>query len=653
MTKSDKDDLTLPLEQHAWEMARQPVGIAGQLGRTTQILRHYNLAQVGRRALNIAVRRLNRKKKVGSAKGLNSADLKTSQIVSKLAQLVVNNCREHPSHSRCNLGRGSFVLLNHEVQASGFRMSQNLLLAQTHLWRFQFHYHEFLLTQAAQGNWSDICEFLSGWLSDYDPEKTLASADSWHPYCISRRAIAWVLLLVYSRDQQNALGDELSIQMIESLVHQTQHLSSNLEWDLGGNHLLENAAALAIVGGVLESGQAANWRSIARAVLERELPSQVLSHGEHFELSPMYHCQILSNLLRIDLCCRDDESLTSLVDPYIGPMSVFLAGILHPDKEIPLFGDSGFHEAPSVHELTEVMNLSGRRHQARNTVDGFERYGDNFILNSHDTFAVCDFGAIAADQLPAHGHCDVLNLEVSIGSDRWIVDSGNFNYSNDSMRHYCRSSIAHNVVTFNDANQANVWSMFRMGSRPAISDQRHGEDYGWHWASAAHDGYAKMGVDKLHRLVASSHNTLVCIDTVWLRQGLPGQKLPGQGLPKHGSPEQEQVENLVGYLHLHPQTTLGEVVRVTDSIFQIQLQRSDTLRWLTMSADEVTIEQGWFCEQFGKRTANPVVRYLTNITRPYTWWALNETPDTLKIQFLDSLIEITMNGQDKFSWTMP
>ena len=631
MTKSDDNDSTLPSELRAWEMARRPVGVAGKFGRTTQILKHYNLGQVARRALNIGVRRLNRKKTVGQATSSGSATLKTSRVVSELSQLVVNNRLEHPSHSRCDLGSGIFVLLNHEVQGGEFRLSQNILKTQTHLWQFQFHYHEFLLTQAAKGNWSDIREFLRGWLSDFAPEKTLASADSWHPYCISRRAIAWVLLLVYSRDQEDALGTELSAELLDSLVHQTQHLSCNLERDLGGNHLLENAAALAIVGGVLEAADTTRWRGIAQKILERELPSQVLSYGEHFELSPMYHCQILSNLLRIDLCCRDDESLTSLVDPFIEPMSVFLAGILHPDGEIPLFADSGFHEAPSVLELVDVLKISGRRQQARESVEGFERCGDYFILNSQDTFAVFDFGAIAARQLPAHGHCDVLNLEASIGSDRWIVDSGNFNYANDSMRHYCRSSIAHNVVTFDDANQANVWSMFRMGTRPSVFDQRHGKDHDWHWASAAHDGYKKMGVNKLSRLVASSHGTLACIDTVSFKQGLVG--------------------NLVGYLHLHPMIKLGEIIHVSDNLFQIQFRRSDTSRWLTIMADEVSVEQGWFCERFGNRTVNPVVRYLTDITQPHTWWALTETPDTCRIEFLNSSIEITMGGLDKLSWT--
>ena len=312
-------------------------------------------------------------------------------------------------------------MLNESVSLpNGFDSS--LLNQKSHLWRFQFHYHEFLLTQAAHGNWSDISSFLDAWLTRYSPDKVKCSEDVWHPYCISRRLVAWIWLLNVAQNDESSLDALIVQRMLDSAIQQANYLSKNLERDLDGNHLLENVTALAIASGTIGSADAKQWSKLAARVLAVELEKQVLPHGEHFELSPMYHCQILSNLLRMEICCRDDKPLLSVVSPKIEPMLNFLGSIVHPDGEIPLFADSGFHEAPSVREISAVAELTGRSLSSNSRSQPFESMGGYRIFRGQRLFAVCDFGPIAAPRLPAHGHCDVTNLEVSVEGKRWIVD---------------------------------------------------------------------------------------------------------------------------------------------------------------------------------------------------------------------------------------
>ena len=629
MGQPNEGESELALDQVALERARRPIGFGGKIGRVIQIFQHYQLSQIARRGIRVAQRRLQPGKSVGLWTR-SGASLNGSQSVTELANQIVSHHANHPSHAQCDIERGIFVLLNHSVDAKTCRPSADVLLRQTHLWRFQFHYHEFLLTQAANGNWQPVANFLDGWLADYAPEETKQSEDSWHPYCISRRAVVWTWLLVHASNQESSLDAELTNRLVQSLEHQAQFLSQNLEWELGGNHLIENATALAIVGGVLDSELASGWRKIARDVLAKELPNQILSHGEHFELSPMYHCQILSNLLRIEICCDKDRELKAVVDALIDPMLNFLSSILHPDREIPLFADSVFHEAPSVQQIVDVASIVGRKFDK--PTGGSKCDSESYFVSQADELSViCDFGSIASPNLPAHGHCDIFNLEASVGKNRWIVDSGNFNYSDDSMRHYCRSSIGHNVVTVDDENQANIWSMFRMGKRPSVSGFRSRSDQGWSWASASHNGYADQGIEKLTRIVATNSGAMLCADVPALSANVKG-------------------ENLVGYLHFHPDLELEELRLDGESRFLLDVSGHDDKRRITFFADSVSLEKGWYCEEFGKRRAGAVVRYVTKMPSGFTAWILQECPNQCEIEFRDDEIRITMGGLEDLCW---
>ena len=629
--KKSKDAMGLgrPLDELALELARKPVGVSGKFGRAAQIFQHYQLSQIARRVIRVGQRKMQPNKCVGDWEPSN-VQLNHSAQVSELAKIVVANSSQHPCHTRCDVDNGTYVLLNHELQSESRLPTEELLRSQTHLWRFQFHYHEFLLTEVSKGNWDPVVNFLNDWLEAYSPETTKRSEDSWHPYCISRRASVWVWLLVLSSDHDNLLGKDLSKKLLQSLEHQAHYLSENLEWELGGNHLIENATALAIVAGVLESDRASSWLKAATNVLKKEMPAQILPHGEHFERSPMYHCQILGNFLRIKICCEKSQDLQKLVASKIDPMLQFLESILHPDKEIPLLSDSVFHEAPSVQQINEVASIASCSSETISPTSK-TRVDDYFVFRSGSTHAICDFGPIAAPNLPAHGHCDVLNLEVSVDGARWIVDSGNFNYSDDSMRHYCRSSLGHNVVTVDNANQADVWSMFRMGRRPQVSNCRSGSDSGWNWASACHDGYAPLGVKRLSRLVAARDESLVCFDFSSSSSNVKG-------------------ENLVGYLHFHPDVDVGKVESIENGKFGVPIQRSSVKRWLTFVANTVTLEQGWYCEAFGKRVTGTVVRYVTSVSSDFTGWIMQESPNQCEIEFRDQTIGITISDKEKFCW---
>ena len=614
------------LEQTAWDNARKPVSKRQKIGRLFQVLQRYPWVQIGRRSINVVRSKIQPNRFVGEIRS-SVARIKENPPAAELAKLVISMRSDHPSHCRCDLPAGNFVLLNKQVDlghTGSFDSDQ--LLAQTHLWRFQFHYHEFLLTSAALGDWNSISSFLDRWLDQFNPAAVKRNADAWHPYCISRRIVAWLWLLQFTQSSAD-LDQKLVDRLVASLAMQANWLLQNLERDLGGNHLLENATALAIAGNCLESSDATKWLQVSLSILQQELPKQILSHGEHFELSPVYHCQILSNLLRIETCGLETTTMTNLVRQWITPMLDFLQAIVHPDGEVPLFSDSVFYESPSVAEIVTHAELN--KHSLKLVENN--SIGDYEIFRNDNFFVIGDFVPIAAPGLPAHGHCDALNLEVSVGPLRWIVDSGNFNYDDDSMRHYCRSSLAHNVVTIEDHNQANIWSKFRMGSGPAVKNHGRVDQRGLSIATASHTGYRKLGVPELTRKITANETAVICVD-------------------RHNANKPREMR---GHLHLHPSIEVELVTATsTGQCAVFALTRDGIKKYLSVIAETVSVESAWYCPEFGKREKTMAIKYISADFKGFVGWILHKPSKVCEIIITNSGLSINLPDNHQFNWAI-
>ena len=107
---------------------------------------------------------------------------------------------------------------------------------------------------------------------------------------------------------------------------------------------------------------------------------------------------------------------------------------------------------------------------------------------------------IGPNHIPAHSHADIFSYELSYKGKRFIVDSGNYNYANDEMRKYCRSTAAHNTVTIDGKDQADMWSTFRVARRYSAKDIFFMKDSEGFTFSGIFNGYAEMIGDNLvHR----------------------------------------------------------------------------------------------------------------------------------------------------------
>ncbi|MEM9940041.1 MAG: alginate lyase family protein [Planctomycetota bacterium] len=557
-----------------------------RLNRWWHILKFYRTSQILRRTLGLLKQIVTGKRySIPNLTDHKSLEIRTtnSAAFDQLAKIKRSACNFDSDSTVQNLQSGKIQLLNRTESIAK-------LSDQSLLWQFQFHYHEYLL--ALDSDHIGLVEKqIVDWLERFPMEDRAGHQSAWHPYSISRRIPVWISLM-----SSLPLSDELKNRMLNSCSEQTEFLSANLEWDLRGNHLIENIRAICLAGCFFKSGD--HWLAKTKQVLSSQISEQILAWGEHFETCPMYHCQVLANFLEMMLVSRDVDSeifriLTTPSDRMLG----FLELIVHPDGEIPLLGDSCFGEAPSVQSVFDLAMANGLEPGSIDAEDC-----PYWIHRKGNQFLIFDRGQSSASWLPAHGHCDLLGIEASVDSSRIIVDSGLYNYDDDSMRAYCRSSFAHNVVMVDESNQHDTWSKFRMGRRGQVVRTDRGHDNGFDWASGFHDGFRHLGIAETGRLIAvRSGEYWMCVDTI-----------------------ARTTRTTHGFLHLAPESTLSRLenwryrLTVDEQVFDVSF----------FGVLEVKIVKGWYCSGFGKREPTTTLEYVLdpNVIQAGGWLFRFQSP---------------------------
>ncbi len=351
------------------------------------------------------------------------------------------------------------------------------------LWRMNLHYMEYL----EEADDELFLDLVRQWLEANPPYQRGYWMDSWNSYTVSLRAVVWMQQLALRGER---LGDVAREKMIASLTQQIRFLDSNLETDIGGNHLVKNIKALILASSFFAGPEAERWRAHGLRMLAEELPRQILPDGMHFERSPSYHCQVFADLLE----CRQTlggDPLSGALDDALARMAQVAADLAHPDGHVALFNDAGLSMAYLPGECLDVYaRICGRRPNPRRifALDAAGYLG----LRTDDIYLAVDCGRIAPDELPAHGHGDVASFELSVAGQRVFVDQGVHEYFAGERRRRSRSAASHNTLCFDGADQADFFGSFRCGRRPNVellAYQASGDGFK---LEATHDGFRNL-----------------------------------------------------------------------------------------------------------------------------------------------------------------
>lgn len=359
----------------------------------------------------------------------------------------------------------------------------------TRLWLLNLHYMEFI---------EGLCKdtwflYVKDWILNNEPYKNSYWLDDWNSYSLSIRTVVWMQQFELRGD---SLSDADKNLFLRSLLIQIRFLRSNLELDIGGNHLIKNIKALLWASKFFKGKEADKWKVIGSKLLKKALNEQIKKDGAHFELSPSYHNQVFSDLLECYIVL-DDNEIRSELKLCLIRMAKFLTDTVHPDGKVSLFGDGGFDMSYPPHEsLSVFVNLIGEKVDQSRFIS--YPHAGYFGLRDKNSLILMDAGELAPTYLPAHGHGDALSFEWSVSGQRVLIDPGVYEYNQGQLRDFSRSTINHNTVTLNNKDQSEFWLSFRAGRRAKIIRREVKIMDDSICVLSAHDGYKRLRSKPIH-----------------------------------------------------------------------------------------------------------------------------------------------------------
>lgn len=477
-----------------------------------------------------------------------------------------------------SIKKGEFVFLNQQVYCN-WPPAWNSMHHQK-LWSYNLHYFDW----AWALDFKDLKLIITNWIQNYPLKKHQIG---WDSYPTSLRITNWVSLLFGLHLDKMNKDPEFLEKIRNSIFIQSQWLSKHVENHLGGNHLLENAAALIIAGSHFEGSIAEKWFSKGQEILRKQIDEQILEDGMHIERSPMYHLRVTYIFLKI--LEINNPNTNDLIKVRLPKMLQALRCMCHPDGDITLFNDSAFnvYNSPNLllkyaaqivndPEMVNPINIQGNFSLPTSGYYGSSDKSGNYV--------VCDVGPIAADHLSGHAHADALSFELSFNNNRVIVDSGVLGYDDNEARKYSRSTAAHNTVEIQGKNQCELWGKFRMARRG-----RSGKAL---WKPSI-NGFKLTGSYRGYGITTSSTHKRTFIWESGGRLQIKDHIVSGKSV------------QIVSRIHLHPTCN---ITNLTENQLLINYPYGD----FHISFDEIldlNVSRSRYFPQFGKIMPNEVLEF--------------------------------------------
>lgn len=484
-------------------------------------------------------------------------------------------------HGSCESIHFEFEFLNHRKRFSRDAMDWNPSGTQR-LWRYNLHYFDYLREPAR--DLKEKTALIDSWIAS-NPQ---GSESAWEPYTASLRIVNWCMFF------WSLPASEIKPEWARSLYDQARWLERNLELHILANHYFENIKALIFAGLFFTDRTAEHWLNAFQKKLVEQLREQFLIDGGHYERSPQYHCILLEDCLDVYALLHGNRAIANLITlntlhDKIENALDFLALIATPDDDIPLFNDSarGASSRPSV-----LFNRATALGFAINPISavlidlpatGLFGYkcGNDYLL--------VDCGEIGPGYQPGHTHCDFLSFVLMIDGQWLIVDSGVCEYEPGSMRHYVRSTAAHNTVRVDGAEQSEIWGEFRVGRRASrIAAEIHREKNSIIF-EGAYRGFPSLPGRIIHHrkiiIALTNDGKITRLDVV--------DSITSNSTAMHHAET---------FLHLHP--TLGIAASGENRIDVVK----DGKAIAAIHGLSLENSDSWYCEQFGMAQCNPVLQ---------------------------------------------
>ncbi len=359
------------------------------------------------------------------------------------------------------------------------------------------------------------------------------------------RALAWIWALGFLL-AWDGFDDDLAGRWSRSLACHYAFLRDNLStYADPTNHLIGEVAALWTLASVLPGlPDAARERRRSWTILTAEAERQITDDGVSREQSSGYHCFVLDFYLPVvALAQRAGDAIPPPVESRLVAMLDFLHHVLGPGGDVPHLGDGDdgrglpyphpVDEAGRAESLLSVgahlftrpawaegasagtalpLWLLGRRPappparagRAPRMTTLFPRGGYVFFeAEAPDRTPlqlIFDVGGLGYLPNAAHEHADALSVVVRIGPTVLLGDPGTGSYTGaPGLRDTLRGTAAHNTVSVDGMDQADVLDAFKWLNPHATTLLAWSTSAAFDYAAAAHDGYQRLRHPVRHR----------------------------------------------------------------------------------------------------------------------------------------------------------
>jgi len=416
------------------------------------------------------------------------------------------------------------------------------------LWLYNLHYFDDLNAEGSSTRVEWHTSLIHRWIRDNTPGRGIG----WQPYPTSLRIVNWVKWALARDVMPEEVGQSLAVQ--------TRWLRQRLEYHLLGNHLLANAKAMIFAGCFFNGHEADEWFHEGVRILNQELVEQILPDGGHFELSPMYHLVVLEDLLDIvNIFNTFGQPVPRTWVDSVVKMMRWASVMTHPDGNIPFFNDAAIGVAAELPKLQDYAKRLGVHPNDWVSKVLTLLLDSGYVRLDTGGFTIfIDVAKVGPNYLPAHAHADTLSLEVSIGGQRLLVNSGTSEYGAGIERQRQRGTSAHNTVCVDGQNSSEIWAGFRVGRRATVHDITvNTAEFS---ISAWHDGFRHLvGAPTHFRSVMVIDHMLKVVD-----------RISGSGSHR-----------IQGYWHFHP-----DVLVIED---QLQMNKEILLRFRESTAQSIRL----------------------------------------------------------------
>ncbi|MFO0933856.1 MAG: alginate lyase family protein [Planctomycetota bacterium] len=367
----------------------------------------------------------------------------------------------------------------------------------TALERYHAAYAETVAALAAEGRLPEARRWLAA---------VLAGAPT-HPYVRSRRVLALVEAAAHG------LADAAPVVAADALA-----IARAPEWDVRGNHLVANGAALVRAGAALRGAGARRCAALGASILSTCAREQVLADGVHYERSPVYQGLVLEHfLVALETAAARGKPPPRGIEDAAARMAVALDELVLPDGAYARWRDGAPGLALPLPALRAwAARRAGPLPAPRTGTRSFPAAGFAIVEAGRDAVTLVGAPPCPPD-LPAHGHADALAYEVVLGGVRVVAGAGTAAYGAGPDRDRDRRPGAFAGLVVDGEAPADPYGAFRMGRRGWARHLEGGTRRGWAWA-CAHAGFPRATGVVVRRCVAlSPRGAVVVLDEVSAR----------------------------------------------------------------------------------------------------------------------------------------